>query len=125
MLNISELKYTTFGGVKVYNLTPHMLNVLDRNGNITEFAPSGAVARVSTKEILVGRLGGLIEVNQRSFGEVDWGFELPEMKKDTIYIVSSLVASAIKGTRHDIMVPGNLVRNDQGQPIGCQGLAMV
>lgn len=121
--NISELTFLNMGKVKVYNLTPHNLNVIDCEGNVTVVPASGAVARVATEEILVGRLGQ-IEVVQRRFGDVDWGFDMPQMKKDTVYVVSSLVASAV-GDRHDILVPGSLVRNEQGQPIGCKGLAMV
>lgn len=119
----SELTFVLMGAIKVYNLTPHTLNVIDRDGNVTVIPASGAIARVATEEILVGRLG-FSEVVQRRFGDVDWGFDMPQMKKDTVYIVSSLVASAIKD-RHDILVPGTLVRNDEGQPIGCKGFAMV
>lgn len=119
----SELTFVLMGAIKVYNLTPHALNVIDRDGNVTVIPASGAIARVATEEILVGRLG-FSEVVQRRFGDVDWGFDMPQMKKDTVYIVSSLVASAIKD-RHDILVPGTLVRNDEGQPIGCKGFAMV
>ena len=123
MLTIKDLKFINLGLVKVYNLTPHTLNIIDSDGNVTVIPASGAIARVGTTEVLVGRLG-LVEVVKRSFGKVEWGFDMSQMKKDTVYIVSSLVASAIKD-RHDILVPGTLVRNDEGQPIGCQGLAMV
>lgn len=124
MYHANYRKFTTLGGIlKVYNLTPHDLNIIDSDGNVTVIPKSGAVARVGTTEVLVGRLGQ-IEVVQRHFGDVDWGFDMPQMKKDTAYVVSSLVASAV-GDRHDILVPGNLVRNNEGQPIGCQGLAMV
>lgn len=123
MLNIEDLKFAKLGLVKVYNLTPHVLNVIGSDGNVTAIAPSGAIARVSAEEVLVGKLGQ-VEVVKRSFGKVEWGFDMPQMKKDTVYVVSSLVASAVSD-RHDILVPGNLVRNEQGQPIGCQGLAMV
>ena len=122
-MTIEDLKFANLGITKVYNLTPHNLNIIDSDGNVTVVSASGAIARVGTTEVLVGRLGK-INVVQRHFNDVDWGFDMPQMKKDTVYIVSSLVASAIKD-RHDILVPGNLVRNNEGQPIGCQGLAMV
>lgn len=123
MLKIEELKFVNLGIIKVYNLTPHNLNVIDSDGNVTVIPASGAIARVGTTEVLVGKLG-LVEVKKRHFGDVDWGFDMPQMKKDTVYVVSSLVASAVSD-RHDILVPGNLVRDEQGQPIGCKGLAMV
>ena len=39
---------------------------------------------------------------------------------------SALAAQAAKAAgRTDVLAPGPLVRNEQGQPIGCQGLSRI
>lgn len=41
------------------------------------------------------------------------------------YIVSSVVAQAVAGTRDDVLVPDDLVRDEQGRVIGARALARV
>ena len=100
------------------NLTPHALNVHDIENNVFVFPPSGEVARVSSTTSIVDVIDG-IEISEVTFGEV---VNLPEPVKDVRFIVSGLVLSALKGTRADVLAPGELVRNESGQPIGCMGL---
>lgn len=45
---------------------------------------------------------------------------LPEPEAGTVLIASAMVADAVR--RPDVMSPGELVRNEAGQPIGCKGL---
>ena len=45
---------------------------------------------------------------------------LPAPVVGTILVVSGMVAQAAR--RDDVLSPGALVRNDQGRPIGCEGL---
>lgn len=47
--------------------------------------------------------------------------QFPEKRKDTIYIVSGIFR--FNYDRSDLWQPGELVRNDKGQPIGCIGLS--
>jgi hypothetical protein len=63
-----------------------------------------------------------IPVNQVSFGQVNG---LPEERKDTIYIVSRIVAEAVKGQRNDVFIVDKTVRNEQGQIVGCEALAKI
>nr|DAV87893.1 MAG TPA: hypothetical protein [Caudoviricetes sp.] len=112
--------YTLNNGFALYNLTPHVLNVINCAGEVETLQQSGAVARVQQKDKVESTFG-LIDIYQRSFGEVEG---LPPEEEGKYYIVSSLVVSAAKD-RNDLLVPGPLVRNDQGQVIGCKGLARV
>ena len=63
-----------------------------------------------------------IKINSTSFGEVDG---LPEPQEGTIFIVSALVAQALKGARDDLVVPDDTVRDDRGVIIGCKSFARV
>ena len=63
-----------------------------------------------------------IKINSTSFGEVDG---LPEPQEGTIFIVSALVAQALKGVRNDLVIPDDTVRDEQGRIIGCRALARV
>lgn len=62
-----------------------------------------------------------IDIMKKSFSEVEG---LPEPKENTIYIVSALVAGACKN-RDDLVVPNDIVRDDQGRIIGCRSLARI
>lgn len=57
--------------MKIINLTPHEIKILDENGNvIAVFPPSGKVARVCVKRKKVGEIDG-IPVYANKFGEVE------------------------------------------------------
>ena len=98
--------------VTFVNLTPHPIVVRREDGSEFTIAPSGAIARVSTTEKVVDNVDG-VPVVVREFGEVE---NLPEPQDGTIYIVSSLVLSAVKG-RGDVMAPDTgptAIRNSDG-----------
>ena len=100
------------------NLTPHALNVFDGDVEVLTIAPSGTVARCTQKDVLDTELDG-VKIFKQEFGDV---VDLPEPQNGVMFVVSRLVASAAVG-RDDLLVPGALKRNDQGQPVGCMGLA--
>lgn len=104
--------------MELINLTPHAINVVC--GITTRTIPaSGTIARVSTESVLVGEINGL-PIYQTKYGELEG---LPEPKVDTMYIVSAMAAAAAKAAgRDDILSPGELIRDEAGQPIGCRGL---
>ena len=107
---------------KFINLTPHTVNVVDADGNIIlSVAPSGAVARVTTQQTVVGNVGG-VDVVRTVFGDVDG---LPDPQPDTVYIVSTLALQSLKENgidRDDVVAPdtspASVVRNADGQIIG-------
>lgn len=100
---------------RIVNLTPHAIVL---RGKTIE--PSG-LARCETSSIKIGEVNG-IDVNQRSFGEV---YGLPETERDTYYIVSAIVAQAVKGLRDDCLVVDETIRDDAGKIIGCESLAKI
>ena len=109
--------------IKVVNCTPHDINLVTKSGNIT-FPRSGIIPRlkeVQQKINSVNSNGIEIDIMEKSFLEPEG---LPEQKEGTIYIVSALVAGAVKD-RDDIFIPNDTVRDDQGRIIGCRNLARI
>ena len=98
---------------KIINLTPHEITLCG------ERLPSSGVARVTTTTKQVAEING-IPVNKVSFGQI---IGLPEAQENTIYIVSKIVAEAVKGQREDVYIVDKTVRNEQGQIVGCEALA--
>lgn len=99
------------------NCTPHTLNIIVGD-EVVDIAPSGIVPRCSQSEQEIGTLDG-IPITKQVFGEV---VDLPKPKLDTYYVVSRLVAAACPN-RQDLLIPGPLVRDDEGKVIGCKGLS--
>lgn len=122
--------------MNIVNLTPHTICIL-RAGlagyeEVLSVPPSGNVARLEVEreevdnitfangETIGNPLDGLggIAFCKSIFGDPT---DLPPQKADTIYIVSSLFRSGFD--RNDLWVPGELVRDSEGKPIGCLGLS--
>lgn len=126
---------------RVVNLTPHTINFIvshslerDLIGTpeyVTEdrtyaLPPSGTVARCKvdreeTDRIIAQDIDGwdiTLPISKTRFGEVEG---LPEPEEGTIYIVSNLVAQAVSH-REDVFFPDDIVRDSQGNIIGCRGL---
>jgi hypothetical protein len=96
------------------NLTPHAIN---ETVSGRTFEASGEVARVSTELKDAGGVDG-IPFFRAVYGEIEG---LPEPKYDgTVYIVSGMVLAQIKD-RTDCVAPGDLVRDENGKPVGCRG----
>ena len=110
-------KAAVIGDVMLVNATPHELNIVQKDGTVLTLASSGVVPRCESNE-LVDRAIGLIEVTRQTLGHVQG---LPDQIPGVYFIVSRLVASATE--REDLLVPGALLRDDQGKVIGCKGLS--
>ncbi len=109
---------------KFINLTPHTINVVvvgEEGDVVASFPASGQEARVATTRELSHNLdadGVGIPVFRTGYGEIEG---LPAPEAGTIFVVSGLVAAATD--RDDVVSPGELVRNSEGQPIGCRGFS--
>lgn len=108
------------------NLNSHPLNIHTPEGEILTIPPSGVVARVSQETRDEGEIVTVVhnqfkkvEVFSSTFGDV---VNLPAPKEGHIYVVSGMVLNALGGAREDVMAPGELIRSDKGDPIGCRGL---
>lgn len=109
--------------IKVVNCTPHDVNLITEKGNIT-FPRSGIIPRLteSQKKINSVNSNGIeIDIMEKSFLEPEG---LPEPQENTIFIVSALVAGAIKN-RDDLVIPNDIVRDEAGRIIGCKNLARI
>jgi hypothetical protein len=102
---------------KIINLTPHTINVVLDNKTIE--IPSSGVARCSQTTVPVGEING-IPLTSTTFGEV---IDLPEPTEDTLFVVSRLIMSACP-TRTDLLVPNDMVRDEEGKVIGCKSFAV-
>jgi len=104
--------------MRILNLTPHKINVFNENGErVRVLLPYGIVARVSVKNKLV-KTEDRIPYYTQEVGKVQ-GLMKPQ--DDVIYVVSTLVRTSLP-ERTDLASPGELIRDDDGQPIGCKGL---
>ena len=101
--------------IKFVNLTPHAVKINDR-----VFESEGLARCLMTRKVLEEIDG--IEIRFVDFGEVTG---LPDPVPNTFYIVSQIVASALKGKRDDLLIPDGAIRDEKGQIIGCTGLARV
>lgn len=116
-----EIKNKKGGEVEVVNLTPHAINILDSDNFIVKTFESSGIARCTCSRNQIGNVNG-IAINSNYYGEVTG---LPEPKDGTMYIVSALVAQAVKYVRSDVLVTDDAVRNDDGQIIGCRAFARI
>lgn len=108
--------------MEIINLTPHALNIVVGDHTVT-IPPSGVVARVDVTRTVAETLtvdGVEVPVNATTYGAV---VGLPDPEPDTMYVVSALVAQAAK--RPDVLVPDDLVRDEEGRVIGARALARV
>lgn len=119
--------------MKLINLTPHPITVLDNNGNpIATIPPSGVVARVSQSRVPMGTLeyeGKKIPLVRTTYGDVQGLPETPE--PDTYYIVSTIVAWALQGNTvwHGHLLvpdtgPGSAIRDNNGRIVGVKYLIL-
>lgn len=103
--------------MNIYNYTPHRVSIISNN-QTTIFEPKG-LARVSEKCVVIGKMNG-IDICKMQYSDVTG---LPPENNNDVYIVSSIVANALKGKRNDIYVPCISLRDKDGRIIGCEKLA--
>lgn len=111
-----------------HNLTPHKINLLDKEGGlICVFEPEG-LARAEQRSLTVNwiEIGDkTVPVKKMMFGEVEG---LPQTAADDEYfIVSSITAQAAVATKHPLLgrmlVVADPVRNEDGQIVGCKAFS--
>lgn len=107
------------------NLTPHAINLHGADGTIRTIPPDGRVARCAAVATPAGHAPDGTPLMRRAFGDagIQGGGAFPDPKPGTIFIVSALVAAAMAG-RDDVASPGDLVRDVDGNIIGCRDLTL-
>jgi hypothetical protein len=110
--------------VEFVNCTPHAVNIHREDGTVFTVDPSGNFARVATniENVEISGIEG-IKVVRTTFDttKVDG---LPAPEEGVIYIVSLITLNALKGIRTDLVAPGNLIRDEKGNIVGCDGLTI-
>jgi len=108
--------------MNIVNLTPHTLNIHNEDRQlVVAVEPSGNVARCEVERTRRPDFRGApgVPLFATAYGEV---VDLPCEQWDTIYVVSGMARAAVPD-RQDVFQPGELLRNDKGQVVGCIGLS--
>lgn len=105
------------------NLTPHALNIRALNGAVVVLPPSAdgparviydrlppEQVQIAGHEIAISVAGSPREI-----------IGLPEPEPGVVYIVAKAVSDAVPA-RGDLMSPGRLLRDADGNVVGCDGL---
>ncbi len=121
--------------MNVVNLTPHEVVIMDENEEVVKrVQKSGFIARLKTRRVHVGTTDK-IPFYETEFSDVVLLDEnknescFPPAQENTIYIVSGMFLANIEGMgglydpRTDLWSPGELVRDENGNVIGCIGLS--
>lgn len=120
--------------MKLVNLTPHPIHVYAQGQDeIILTLPSEGVARCTQHDEQIGWVQHEVDDSQyaecvvvplyrTTYGDVTG---LPDPQPGVYYIVSALVAQAVRGRRTDVLVPSQPVRNSLGQIVGCRGFAQI
>lgn len=105
--------------MKVKNCTPHPIDIWDaESSRVLRTVPrSDIVIRLKETNEYIGEAEG-IPICRTTYGEP---LDLPGQEPGTLLIVSVLVKNALPD-RNDLVVPVNLVRDDEGHIIGCRSL---
>jgi hypothetical protein len=104
---------------QIKNFTPHPISICNNAGEVTrEIQPEGLV-RLRAVTVPAGEIDG-VPVTRTEFGQPEG---LPDFKEGTFYIVSQLVKSALP-SRSDLLVPAEVVRDENGNIVGCKSLGL-
>lgn len=112
--------------VTVDNYTPHLVSLYTPDGK-TQLCGinSSGIARAAESHETVDTLSTdefSIPVDRVSYGTVNG---LPPEKEGVFHIVSLITALQCRGSRNDLLIVSDTVRDDQGRIIGCTGFARV
>lgn len=103
------------------NLTPHVLNVQDKDGYMVEINPEPISARCSEERKFINFVGRF-QLDKVSYGSITG---LPEPEENVYYIVSNLLLQALHSTRPDVVCTGKAIRDTDGKIIGCVGFSIL
>jgi S-adenosylmethionine hydrolase len=108
--------------MKVLNLTPHEVKVVDGDGNVTLSIPSSGVARATQTDEVVGSLeleGQTVTVVSTVFGEVTEGVRI------VVSVITANAARAQGRATDDLLLTSGPVRDSEGRIVGCTRFARV
>lgn len=114
------------------NLTPHDIHIMGQDNKVIATIPAtGEVARVSMTAEVVGTLSthddmgsdiiSSVPVVVSVPGEV---YGLPDEVEGDVLIVSRIVRSVVDPSRRDVVVPDDMVRDENGRVVGCRRFSL-
>ena len=107
--------------MSLINMTPHPITIVDAENQIIKVIPaSGNLIRLAQFTVPQNFTVDDIPVSKSTYSEPNG---LPEYELGTFYIVSQLVKSACTD-REDLLVPAEVVRDTNGNIIGCRSLGI-
>ncbi len=101
------------------NLCQHSINLLHGDTPVT-IEPSGKVARCERQQVQIGTVNG-IPIFTVKMGAVE---NLPDPVEGTVYIVSKITAEGAPD-RTDLLITNEVVRDEEGRPVGCKSFSKV
>ena len=102
------------------NTTPHPVHILDRDGELVLTIPAAPQPlRLEEQVEPWGDLAGIPLVRKSLAASAIFG----EPREGVFYIVPLAMAQVYR--RPDLLVPDDLVRDEQGRVIGCRRFAVV
>lgn len=109
----------------IVNKTPHKITLLDEDDNIIRnLPPADEPARLKTKEHIVDRVfedsNKGVPIKKTDIIGVK---NLPKSNENKFYLVSRTLASKLN--RDDLLAPNELIRDNEGNVIGCKSLAKI
>lgn len=108
-------------GLRLVNLTRHVVNLLTTGGDEIVLTPEQIAARCDVDRRPGGTVrttDGAVALTFVGLGEVR---DLPDPQAGTVYVVSGVVADAVPD-RDDVAFPDDVVRDEQGRVIGARAL---
>ena len=107
------------------NLTPHEITILNKDHEVVKVIPTSGepCPRIIPGNEELDRYVGDIPLWITKKGEIDC---IPGRREDTLFVVSQVVLDWVlthHPDRDDFVIPHKLLRNDQGQILGCLGFA--
>lgn len=102
----------------IKNLTPHPIHLVGEDGQVVRTFGSDGLVRLKATTVDAGFTVDDCKITRTVFGEPEG---LPEYRLGQFYIVSQLVKSALPN-REDLLVPAEVVRDANGNIIGCKSL---
>ena len=103
---------------KIINKVPHAIYILNDNNQIVKsFPKSSGMIRIEEHSTDIGHICN-VPISSTVWGKV---YELPASVRGTYYIVSQLVKNALP-ERPDLLVPREVVRDTEGNILGCKRL---
>jgi len=106
--------------VRIVNLTPHTVTLVDVDGDEVVIQPEATPARIPATTTPAGEVNGVPVVEER-LGDAD--DVLPEPQPGTVYVVARPVAERASH-RTDLLVPTSVERVN-GRPVRARALARV